>query len=249
MLQPLQPLGGAGPVGAAVHDLARHLYHRRAAGRAVRGHPPGSLPLSLVALDQVRADHLRDHVAGPLHDHGVTLADVLAVDVLFVVERGHRDGDAAHHHRLHHGVGVERAGATHVHADSQQLRQHRGGSELEGDRPARVAVDRPQRSLLGVARDLDHTAVDVVVDVLAPCLPCPAGLERRLHRVVQLDPLAGAEALLAEPGQRLPVRLQRKAAVRADLVGEYRQRPRGRDRRILLAQGARRGVARVHERG
>ena len=34
-----------------------------------------------------RADHLRDHVAGALDDHVVALADVLAVDVLLVVER------------------------------------------------------------------------------------------------------------------------------------------------------------------
>jgi hypothetical protein len=34
-----------------------------------------------------RADDLRDHVAGALDDDEVTLADVLAVDVLLVVER------------------------------------------------------------------------------------------------------------------------------------------------------------------
>ena len=34
-----------------------------------------------------RADDLRNHVAGALDDHRVALADVLAVDVLLVVQR------------------------------------------------------------------------------------------------------------------------------------------------------------------
>ena len=34
-----------------------------------------------------RADDLGDHVSGALDDHEVSLADVLAVDVLLVVER------------------------------------------------------------------------------------------------------------------------------------------------------------------
>ena len=47
-----------------------------------------------------RADDLRDHVAGALDDHVVALANLLAVDVLFVVERRARDGDAADLDRL-----------------------------------------------------------------------------------------------------------------------------------------------------
>ena len=48
------------------------------------------------------ADDLRDHVTGALDDHHVALADVLAVDVLLVVERRPRDGDAADLDRLEH---------------------------------------------------------------------------------------------------------------------------------------------------
>ena len=47
-----------------------------------------------------RPDDLRDHVAGALHDHVVALADLLAVDVLLVVQRRARDGDAADLDRL-----------------------------------------------------------------------------------------------------------------------------------------------------
>ena len=52
------------------------------------------------AVRSGRADDLRDHVAGALDDHEVALADVLAVDVLLVVERRGRDGDAADLHGL-----------------------------------------------------------------------------------------------------------------------------------------------------
>ena len=41
------------------------------------------------------ADDLRDDVSGALHDHVVAFADLLAVDVLFVVQRRARDRDAA----------------------------------------------------------------------------------------------------------------------------------------------------------
>ena len=44
---------------------------------------------AVLALDDVRRrrDHLRDHVAGALHDHVVARAHVLARDVLLVVQR------------------------------------------------------------------------------------------------------------------------------------------------------------------
>jgi len=48
-------------------------------------------------------DDLGDHVSGALHDDEVALADVLAIDVLLVVERRVRDRDAADVHRLELG--------------------------------------------------------------------------------------------------------------------------------------------------
>ena len=48
-------------------------------------------------------DHLRDHVAGALDDHGVADADVLARDLVGVVQGGVADGGAADEHRLQLG--------------------------------------------------------------------------------------------------------------------------------------------------
>ena len=79
-----------------------------AAERAVLGHPERLVP---AACGQHGPDDLRDHVAGALDDHQVALADVLAVDVLLVVQRRPRDGDAADLDRLEHRPRVERAGA------------------------------------------------------------------------------------------------------------------------------------------
>src|SRR4029078_9158784 len=86
----------------------------RAAQWAVRGHPKRLRPL---LARQHRTNDLRDHVACALDDDLVALADVLAVDVLFVVQRRARDGDAADLDRLEDRPGVERSGATDADRD------------------------------------------------------------------------------------------------------------------------------------
>ncbi len=59
---------------------------------------------------------------------------------------------------------------------------------------------------------------------------------------------ADREAVIAQPGERVPVRLELEAFARADRVRPQRQRPPRRHRRILLAQRSGRRIARVHER-
>jgi hypothetical protein len=95
-----------------------------------------------------RTDDLRDHVARALHDDRVADADVLAVDVVLVVERRVRDGDAADLDRLQLRPGVERTCPPHSDADLQEfcLRGHR--CPLVGARPARTAVELAQATLL-----------------------------------------------------------------------------------------------------
>ena len=66
-------------------------------------------------------DHLRDHVAGALDDHGIAEPDVLALDVVFVVQGGAGDHDAADGDRLERGHRCERAGAPHLHRDPDHL--------------------------------------------------------------------------------------------------------------------------------
>ncbi len=73
-------------------------------GQRAGGPGPGGAPL---VLDHVRrgGDHLRDHVPGAQHDHVLALAQVLATQVLLVVQRGELDRDAADGDRGEHRVG------------------------------------------------------------------------------------------------------------------------------------------------
>src|SRR5205807_6616983 len=82
--QRLEAAGGARTVRAAVHRLARGLDHVSPAKRALFWHTEG---LRTLRMRPRRTDDLRDYVARPLDDHRVALANILAVDVLFVVER------------------------------------------------------------------------------------------------------------------------------------------------------------------
>ena len=75
-------------------------------------------PLVVVRLARRHgADHLGDHVAGALQDHVVAGADVLAPDVVLVVQGGALDGHAADEHGLEHGERRQDARPPHVHLD------------------------------------------------------------------------------------------------------------------------------------
>ena len=54
-------------------------------------------------------DDLRDHITGALHDDGVADADVLALDLVLVVQRGALHDDAADRDRLEHRHRRQRA--------------------------------------------------------------------------------------------------------------------------------------------
>jgi hypothetical protein len=83
--QQLPAASRAVAIGAAGEDRALELDGRRLADRAARGWMRGRRAIG--ALDHVRRgrEHLRDHVTGAQHDHLLTLADVLAGEVLLVV--------------------------------------------------------------------------------------------------------------------------------------------------------------------
>ena len=215
------------------------------AGGAGRGH--GENALGAVAQAEHGRHHLRDHVARALHDHGVADADVLAVDVLLVVERGHAHARAAHHHRGQHGEGVERARAAHVHGDVEQLRGALLGRELVGRGPARLAPHHAHlRPRPGVV-DLHHHAVDVVVEPRPPLAPPAHALVRLGEGGVAAGVAVHAEAERAQPLQPLEVARRRGAVAPAQLVDVDGERALRRDRRVELAHGPRRRVARVGE--
>ena len=136
----------------------------RAAARAARRrHHPGLRVRRAQAED--RRDDARDDVARLLDDDRVPFAEILARDVLGVVQRRHRDRRSGDEHRLEHGVGRVRAGPPDVDFDLQQLRVRLLRRELERRRPARELRRRPQLLAQREVVDLDDDAVGVELEV------------------------------------------------------------------------------------
>ena len=163
---------------------------RRAARGAVRGHDERALGAG--ALLDHRPEHLGDHVAGLAQEHHVADQHALALDLAGVVQRGHLHGRAGHLHRLHHGERGHPAGAADVDRDVEQPRAHHLGRVLVGDRPARGPRGGAQPALQREVVDLDHDAVDLVLDVVAVL----AVVRRRTSRTapqVGHDPAAVAD--------------------------------------------------------
>ena len=193
----------AARVDAEVLRVLLVLDHRLAARGTVGWH----LEDRLVARSILEhgADHLRDHVAGALHDDGVADADVLAVDVFLVVQRGVPHDDAADLDGLELGKRVEGAGAPHVDFDAEQLRRARRRREFEGDRPARIAADGAERGLQCEAVDLHDRTVDVVPERFAVVLDGVARLADGLDAGHRLDARVDGETTRGEPLERLVV--------------------------------------------
>ena len=84
-----------------------------------------------------RSDDARDDVTGLLDDHELAGADVLADDVVGVVQRRHRDGRPGDDRRLEHGERRGRAGPADVDLDAMQHRDFLLGGKLERGGPAR----------------------------------------------------------------------------------------------------------------
>ena len=195
-----------------------------------------------------RPDDLGDHVAGLAHDHRVARPHVLRLHLVLVVQRRHADRRAADEHRLEHGERRRPPGAADRHLD---VAQHGGallGRELVGDRPARRPRREPELLALVDVVDLHDDTVDLVAEVVAVLLPVLAVGEHVVERREHLHLGVHREPERAEERQRLGVRGERRHALDlTELVRPERQVAVGGDRRVLLAQAARRGVARVHE--
>src|SRR5205814_7234139 len=110
--------------------------------------------------------------------------------------------------------------------------------ELPGDRPAGVAPDRPEPALKLEIVDLHHGAVDLEVELPPAPLPRLALGDHLVRRVEQADPPIDAEAVLAQPLERLEVRAEGESVGDPDLVAPDRQRPLGRVGWVQLADRA-----------
>src|SRR5215211_6884475 len=163
-----------------MHRLALRLDDLGLAKRAALGHPERLRPGGVLAR---RPDDLRDDVAGALDDDHVALTDLLAVDVLLVVQGRAGDRDAADLDRLEERPRVESPGAADADEDLVQPRLRRHRRPLVGPGPARTLVKRAEPLLLSEGVDLDHDAVDLVVELDPALLPFRACLGDRLDGV------------------------------------------------------------------
>ena len=191
------------------------------------------------------AEDLRDHVAGPLQHHGVADADVLAGDLVLVVQRGAGDDDAADIDRLKPCDRGQRAGAADLDVDLFEQRDGLLGGEFPGDGPAWGAADEAHSALQREVVDFVDDAVDVVVEAGAP--GCEVGLEGGgfVFGFEQAGLIVDLEAPLREAVEVFAVAGGRAVAGVAHGVGEQRERTLGRLRRVDLAQRPGGGVARV----
>ena len=125
-----------------------------------------------------------------------------------------------------------------------RLRGHR--RPLERARPARPRVQRAEAPLLVERVDLDHDPVDLVVELDPALLPRDAGGGDVLDRLEPLGVGVRAEAALGAATRASPncVSNSTPSAV-AGAVDPGGERPVGGDRRVLLAERAGGGVARV----
>ena len=237
--------GAAGPVRADRPDPLR-LDRRRAADRALLGRLRPAQALALAALDQ-RCHDLGDDVAGPGDHHLVADADVLAGEILLVVERRRAHGHPAQMRRLEHREGDEMAGPADVPDDCVEHRRRRHRRELPGDRVARLPPDDAELAPEPAVVDLDDGAVDLVVEALPLPLPPLTAGDHLGAGLVNGDLVVDPEAALAQPGELVAVGRVVDAAAVTDPVGPDLQRALGGERRVLLADRSGGGVARVGE--
>ena len=130
-----------------------------AAARAGRRHHP-RLAVRRPPAEH-RPDDSRDDIAGLLDDDPVAFADVLAREVVGVVQRRHRDRRAGQEHRFEHRERRDRAGAPDVDLDLSQQRRLLFRRKLERDGPARKLAGGAERAALRVGIDLDDHAVGI----------------------------------------------------------------------------------------
>ncbi len=128
---------------------------------------------SPVRLSGERPNDLRDDVAGLLEDHVIADPDVLAPDLVEVVERGPGDGRAGDLRRPEVGDRRQRPGPPDVRDDVLDDRLDLLRRELVGDRPARGPADDPEPLLLVEPVDLDDDAVGLVRELVALVAPAP----------------------------------------------------------------------------
>ena len=248
MLQRFKELRRAGPVGAAVHGVPFYFDDGGVAVLAAFRHPKLRPPF--LSGNRHRPDDIGNDIAGPLNDHQIADPNILAVNVLLIVQRGVLHRSPADHHRLQNRLRVQAAGAPHADDDVPQPGCGPFRRKLVGNGPARFPPGKAQRVLLRDAVHLDHQPVGFITPLVPP---------RQHFIIVGADFINGVkDAILRidlkppaiQRGQGVPVTGRQRLivciveAVRPDFhiaaAGHFR---------VQLADGAGAGVAGVGVEG
>ena len=115
----------------------------------------------LRALSRDDTHDARDDLAGLFDDDGVALADVLARDLVLVVQRGAFDGGTGEGHGFELGDRGHGAGASDLERDRAQARGRAVRREFAGDRPVREFARRAGKPACAAIRSSFTTAPSV----------------------------------------------------------------------------------------
>ncbi len=200
-----------------------------------------------VRAGRVHAHDLGDHVSAALDHHLIADLELQTRDLVLVVQRRPRDGDAADLDRPQVRDGSQRAGPPDLHLDVFDHRHRLAGGVFECDRPARGLGGPAQAALLRNGVDLDHHAVDFVRQLFAPRFPFGAKRKNLARLGATAAVRVDFETQPLELGQRLPMGCPQGFAIRQQRVGVKIQLARRGDGGIQHAERTGRRVARIGE--
>jgi hypothetical protein len=156
-------------------DFALEPQDGAAADGAAHRHDERALP-SGPALGH-RPDDLGDHITAPFDQHAVSDPDVLAADLVLVMERGPADERPGQSDGLEHGHRRQRSRPADLNDDVVDPGRSLSGGELERDRPAGEFGGDAELASRGRVIDLEDDPIDIVIERVALLGPSPPELD------------------------------------------------------------------------
>ena len=151
------------------------------------------------------------------------IADVLAGDLVEVVQRRVLDGRARELHGRQPRHRRQHAGLADLQVNPQELRHRLLGLELEGHHPARRLARRAEAALLVERVHLDDHAVELILHLVHQLRPLLRERDDLVHGLAELAVRVHREAELAEGVEQLELRLELDPFVDSDGVSEEPQ--------------------------
>ena len=183
-----------------------------------------------------------------MDDDGVAEAQVEALDLVHVVERRVGDGHTPNEHGLELGHRRDGAGASHLELHVVQRGARLLRWILVGDGPAWLPGHLAELVAQGELVHLHHGAVDLVAERVALCFEVADVVAAGGEVIAGLRPGVDVEPPGAERIEGLGVAPGLPAGRGdTDAVAEHRQRPRGGDVGIELAQAAGGAIAGIDD--